>query len=68
MIGGNCSKPAARLEQTVSQEFLTWYRRVLKAPASRLVHKLNERLSELSTILPTAAAFLESVLTEARET
>ena len=68
MIGsGNNPKLAPACEKIVSQQFLTWYRRLLNTRADRCIRRLNGSLSKLSAVLPTAANFLATVLSEARQ-
>jgi GT2 family glycosyltransferase len=54
-------------EPVVSQEFLKWYRRLLRWGAENLVVDINEHVSLVRNELPTAAAALEAVLTEAAQ-
>jgi hypothetical protein len=55
-------------EPAVSQEFLKWYRRLLRAENTKLVHDLNDRLKSLKRILPSAATILEAAVLDAKET
>jgi tetratricopeptide (TPR) repeat protein len=55
-------------EPAVSQEFLKWYRRLLGAENTKLIHELNGRLKSLERILPSAATILEAAVLDAKET
>ena len=55
-------------EPAVSQGFLKWYRRLLGAANTKLVHALNGRLKSLKRILPSAATILEAAVLDAKET
>jgi glycosyltransferase involved in cell wall biosynthesis/SAM-dependent methyltransferase len=54
-------------EKVVSQEFLNWYRKLIKFNAYALVKQVNERLEDLRVVLPSAAGALEKVLKRAPE-
>ena len=54
------------LEPQVSQEFLRWYRELLRVEATAVVEDIHARLEPLARVLPSAAVFLEAALAEAR--
>jgi len=51
-------------EPAVSQEFLKWYRQLIRFGAAALVRQLNSQLPALRNVLPSGAAALENALKE----
>jgi glycosyltransferase involved in cell wall biosynthesis/Tfp pilus assembly protein PilF len=54
-------------ERAVSQEFLKWYRQLIRFNARTVLEQINARLDELSRLLPSAAATLNTAVKQARE-
>jgi predicted Zn-dependent protease len=54
-------------EPAVSQEFLQWYRRLLKSNASEAVQTVNEQLDLLDTVLPSATRVLRQAVQASNE-
>jgi hypothetical protein len=54
-------------EPTVSQEFLSLYRRLIDFGGETMIATVNARLRSLSLVLPTAFSTLEAILSEAAE-
>ena len=65
-LQGDCRRhfPPA-LEKAVSQEFIQWYRRLLKFKAHATVKHINEKLGELQTVLPAAVNTLGAAMKQA---
>jgi len=66
VLAGECRrdfKPAT--EKLVSQEFLKWYRQLIKFKAHSLVYQVNEKLDEFRAILPGAAGVLDAAMKQA---
>jgi hypothetical protein len=55
-------------EKLVSQEFLKWYRRLIKFKAVSVVNQINEKLNDLQTILPSAVGVLGVAMKQAETT
>jgi Flp pilus assembly protein TadD len=53
------------LAARVSQEFVSWYRRLLAANAKKLVSVLNQRMDLLRPVVPAAVRMLEAAMAEA---
>jgi tetratricopeptide (TPR) repeat protein len=67
IAAGNSSRRfSAAEERAVSQEFLTWYRQLIRFGASVLVGQVNANLPALRAVLPSCAAALESALKQAQ--
>jgi tetratricopeptide (TPR) repeat protein len=49
----------------VSQEFVSWYRRLLAANARKVVSVLNQRLDALRPVVPAAVRIIEAAMSEA---
>lgn len=66
LLEGRCHRqfPHAA-EKLVSQEFLKWYRQLIKSKADSIVNNTNENLEELRLVLPSAAAALSAALKRA---
>jgi tetratricopeptide (TPR) repeat protein len=63
------SKPCATnpgFESAVSQEFLKWYRVLIKLDADQMIQEVNDHISELIKVLPSAGKLLGYALAEAR--
>jgi hypothetical protein len=54
-------------ERKASREFLSHYRRLLDFAAATAIGVINERLPELSQVLPTAAETVKAAMVEAAE-
>jgi glycosyltransferase involved in cell wall biosynthesis/Tfp pilus assembly protein PilF len=52
-------------EPAVSQEFITWYRHLIKAGADDLIHTLNRHMEQIRQILPSAGRILDQAFAEA---
>ncbi len=68
ILSGVCERrfdPAA--EKSVSQEFLKWYRQLIRFQAASVVKQINARLEDLRAILPGAAGVLDAALKTAGE-
>jgi tetratricopeptide (TPR) repeat protein len=64
---GQCQREfAPELEKAVSQEFLKWYRQLIKFKAFSVVNQINEKLDGLRAILPGAAGVLEGAMKQAQ--
>ncbi len=66
VLTGECRRhfvPAA--EKVVSQEFLKWYRHLIKFKAGSLVNQINEKRDDIRAILPGAVAALDSAMKQA---
>jgi GT2 family glycosyltransferase/glycosyltransferase involved in cell wall biosynthesis/Tfp pilus assembly protein PilF len=65
-LEGGCQRrfPAAN-ERLVSQEFLKWYRRLIKFKANSTVNSINQKLDELQPVLPTAVGLLGAAMKKA---
>ena len=69
VLTGQCQRnlpPPA--EKLVSQEFLKWYRRLIKFKAVSVVNQINEKLNDLQTILPSAVGVLGVAMKQAETT
>jgi tetratricopeptide (TPR) repeat protein len=66
LLQGACRRyfPAGA-EKQVSQEFLRWYRRLIKFNAQSTVKQINERLEDLRSILPSAVGTLSAAMKKA---
>jgi glycosyltransferase involved in cell wall biosynthesis/tetratricopeptide (TPR) repeat protein len=53
------------LAARVSQEFVSWYRRLLAANAKKVVNVLNQRMDLLRPVVPGAVRTLEAAMAEA---
>ncbi|HEX3800411.1 MAG TPA: glycosyltransferase [Verrucomicrobiae bacterium] len=62
---GTTRQFSAADEKIVSQEFLKWYRQLIKCGANSLASQINEKLDDLHTTLPTAAAILTAAMKQA---
>ncbi|MEN9573772.1 MAG: hypothetical protein RL514_1627 [Verrucomicrobiota bacterium] len=62
---GGLPAGVARNEGAVSGEFLRWYRRLVEFRTNSLLLKVNARLAELDSLLPTAARILTAAVEEA---
>ena len=51
-------------DQTLDQEFLVWYRRLIEFNASETIAQLNKRLDALSRVVPNAVEVLAAALSE----
>jgi hypothetical protein len=49
----------------VSQEFMKWYRALIRANAADTVGRLNAKLNSLRSILPSFIKVLEAAMKEA---
>jgi hypothetical protein len=56
---------AAADETLVSQEFMKWYRALIRANAADTVGRLNAKLNSLRSILPSFIKVLEAAMKEA---
>jgi FkbM family methyltransferase len=66
VLAGECRRHfPPHTEESVSQEFLKWYRQLIRCKASSLVHQVNEKLDELQAILPAAAGVLGAAMKQA---
>ena len=61
---GSADTPDAA-EQSVSKEFLLWYRRLIQYEARAVVAQLNKQLHVLAAILPTAHGTIQKAIREA---
>ena len=64
LVDGECAVPEV-MEPAVSQEFLKWYRALIKAGASGSVGRLNSKSDVIQIVLPSASRVLEQALSEA---
>jgi hypothetical protein len=62
---GTTRQFSAADEKIVSQEFLKWYRQLIKCGANSLASQINEKLDDLQPTLPTAAAILTAAMKQA---
>lgn len=66
MLAGECRRHfAPATEELVSQEFLKWYRHLIKCKAHSLVNQVNEKLDDLQAILPAAVGVLGVAMKQA---
>ena len=66
VVGGDCTREFHGAdEKVVSQEFLKWYRQLMKSGANSLVNQINEKLDDLRQVLPSAANALEAAMKKA---
>jgi GT2 family glycosyltransferase/glycosyltransferase involved in cell wall biosynthesis/Tfp pilus assembly protein PilF len=66
LLAGRCRRSfAPATEKSVSQEFVKWYRHLIRCKARSLVHQLNEKLEELRAVLPAAAGVLDAAMKQA---
>jgi GT2 family glycosyltransferase/glycosyltransferase involved in cell wall biosynthesis/SAM-dependent methyltransferase/tetratricopeptide (TPR) repeat protein len=66
VLAGQCRRQfAPHTEKLVSQEFLNWYRHLIKYKAHSLVNQVNEKLDDLRAILPAAAGVLGAAMKQA---
>jgi Flp pilus assembly protein TadD len=65
MAGESARQFAPADEKLVSQEFLKWYRQLIKSGASSLISQVNEKLEDLRVILPTAVGVLAAAMKQA---
>ena len=66
LLAGRCRRSfAPATEKSVSQEFVKWYRQLLRFKAHSLARQLNEKLDDLSGVLPSAAATLGTAMKQA---
>jgi hypothetical protein len=49
----------------VSQEFVSWYRRLLRANAKKVITVLNQRMDLLRPVVPAAVRLVEAAMAEA---
>lgn len=54
-------------ERAVSQEFLKWYRQLIRYNAKSVLEQINAKLEELARLLPSAAATLNAAVKQASE-
>jgi glycosyltransferase involved in cell wall biosynthesis/FMN phosphatase YigB (HAD superfamily)/tetratricopeptide (TPR) repeat protein len=67
LTGNEQTKVAPINEKAASQEFLKWYRQLIKYAAHSTVHQINDKLDTLRAILPTASEILATALKRADE-
>ena len=66
VLAGECRRHfAPATEELVSQEFLKWYRHLIKCKAHSLVNQVNEKLDDLQAILPAAVGVLGVAMKQA---
>jgi glycosyltransferase involved in cell wall biosynthesis/Tfp pilus assembly protein PilF len=66
VLAGECRRHfTPHTEKLVSQEFLKWYRHLIKCKARSLVNQVNEKLDDLQAILPAAAGVLGAAMKQA---
>jgi len=66
VLEGECRRHfTPHTEKLVSQEFLKWYRHLIKCKAHSLVNQVNEKLDDLRAILPAAAGVLSAAMKQA---
>jgi hypothetical protein len=66
VLAGECRRHfTPHTEKLVSQEFLKWYRHLLKCKAHSLVNQVNEKLDDLQAVLPAAAEMLGAAMKQA---
>jgi tetratricopeptide (TPR) repeat protein len=53
------------VEKSVSQEFLKWYRHLIKFKARSVIQLINQKLEEFNEVLPTAALMLGAAMKRA---
>ena len=68
VAGENQFSPVWDNEIAVSQEFVTWYQKLLQFSARPTMEGLNGRIEKLEKVLPTAACILSGALAEVTET
>jgi glycosyltransferase involved in cell wall biosynthesis/Tfp pilus assembly protein PilF len=66
VLAGECRRHfTPHTEKLVSQEFLKWYRHLIKCKAHSLINQINEKLDDLQAILPTAVGVLGAAMKQA---
>lgn len=65
VAGGSPLSYPALQEKAISQEFLKWYRRLIKWRANSVVSQINGRLELLRSVLPSAANQLSAAIKHA---
>jgi glycosyltransferase involved in cell wall biosynthesis/tetratricopeptide (TPR) repeat protein len=66
VLAGECRRHfTPHTEELVSQEFLKWYRHLIKCKAHSLVNQVNEKLDDLQAVLPAAAGVLGAAMKQA---
>ncbi len=66
VIAGECGRHfEPPTEKLVSQEFLKWYRHLIKFKADSLVYQINEKLDDFQAVLPSAAGALGAAMKQA---
>jgi glycosyltransferase involved in cell wall biosynthesis/Tfp pilus assembly protein PilF len=65
LVTGTCNRQFGPMEKTVSQEFLKWYRQLIKFRVNPVVSRINERFESLRPVLPSAAEILSVAMRKA---
>jgi tetratricopeptide (TPR) repeat protein len=66
VLAGQCHRHLAPpTEKLISQEYLKWYRHLIKFKALSVVSQINEKLDELQPILPSAVRVLGAAMKKA---
>jgi tetratricopeptide (TPR) repeat protein len=66
LLAGECRRQfTPHNEKSVSQEFLKWYRQLIKFKAHSLVKQINGKLDHLQVVLPSAAGVVGSAMKQA---
>jgi glycosyltransferase involved in cell wall biosynthesis len=69
LLAGECRRRfAPPTEPMVSQEFLKWYRRLIKFKARSVVNNINEKLDDLQAVLPGVVKVLGAAMKQAEAT
>ena len=65
VVDGPLSRVSPVATARVSQEFVNWYRRLLKCQAANIVMAVNERLDALREVVPAAVELIQAAVAEA---
>jgi tetratricopeptide (TPR) repeat protein len=66
VLAGGCQRRfTPQNERLVSQEFLGWYRQLLKCKANSVVQEIGEKMEDLGAVLPAAAGALAAAMKKA---
>ena len=68
VLAGECTREIPEdVEKAVSQEFLKWYRHLLRFKAVKVASQINDKLDEFRAVLPSAVEVLGAAMKRADE-